>query len=322
MDVRDPYDILGVAKGADQAEIKKAFRRLAKRMHPDANKGDPKSAARFSELNSAYEILGDEEKRRAFDRGEIDAEGKPRFQGFGGGGGEPRPGFGGDAGFETFTFRPGPFRRKKPRGGPQGGAFDDIIGDIFGQFGGGQQSGGFSQFEDVPGAQPQRGADVNASLAITLDEAASGTKKRVDLPTGKSVDVTIPAAIADGQNIRLRGQGYGSANGEAGDAIISVHIAPHPELKLDGNDLHTEVPIGLDDAVLGATVRVPTLDGAVDLKIPAWTNGGRTFRLKGKGFPAKTGAGDLYVSVRIELPQNPDPEIEALARKLREKASS
>ncbi len=321
--MRDPYDVLGVAKGADQAEIKKAFRRLAKKMHPDANKGDPKAATRFAELNTAYEILGDDDKRRAYDRGEIDAEGKPRHPGFGGGFGSGRAGghpFGGDSGFESYTFRPGPFRRKKP-GQSSGGAFDDIIGDIFGQFSGGaRQQGGFEQFEDFPGAQQQRGADASASVTVTLEEAAHGAKKRVELPTGKSLDVTIPAAIADGQNIRLRGQGYGSAQGEPGDAIINVKIAQHPELELDGKDLRVEVPIRLDEAVLGGSVRVPTLDGEVELKIPAWTNGGRTFRLKGKGFPSKSGTGDLYASVRIELPENPDPEIEELAKKLREKA--
>lgn len=314
--MRDPYDVLGVAKGADQAEIKKAFRRLAKKMHPDANKGDPRAAARFAELNTAYEILGDEDKRRQFDRGEIDPEGKPRFQGFPGGGfggRGPRPDFGGSGGFETFTFRPGAFRRKKGRGGDPGSVFDDVIGDIFGQFGGGQAH----SFEDFQQTQPQRGPDAQAAVTVTLEEAAAGTKKRVDLPTGKSVEVTIPAGISDGQTIRLRGQGYGSIGGEAGDAMVTVHLAPHPQLRLDGRDLRAEVPITLDDAVLGATVRVPTLDGAVDLKIPAWTNGGRTFRLKGKGFPAKTGAGDLYVSVRIELPENPDPQIVALAQKLR-----
>lgn len=315
--MRDPYDVLGVAKGADQAEVKKAFRRLAKKMHPDANKGDPKAATRFAELNSAYEILGDEDKRRQFDRGEIDGEGKPRYQGFsgfGGGRGE-RPDFrSGTGGFENFSFRPGAFRRKRGRGADAGGTFDDVIGDIFGQFGGGAQS---HHFEEFPQEHPQRGSDAQASVSVTLEEAANGTKKRVDLPTGKSVDVTIPAAIANGQAIRLRGQGYGSISGEPGDAIVTVQVAEHPQLKLDGKDLRTEVPITLDDAVLGATVRVPTLDGAVDLKIPAWTNGGRSFRLKGKGFPAKTGAGDLYVSVRIELPEKPDPEIEALAQKLR-----
>lgn len=310
--VRDPYDVLGVAKVADQAEIKKAFRRLAKKMHPDANKGDPKAASRFAELNSAYEILGDEDKRRQYDRGEIDADGKPRYQGFSGSGGRgERPDF--RSGFENFTFRPGAFRRKRGRGGDAGSAFDDVIGDIFGQFGGGQTH----SFEDFQQAQPQRGPDAQASIIVSLEEAAYGAKKRVDLPTGKSVEVSIPAGIANGQAIRLRGQGYGTIGGDAGDAIVSVQVASHPELKLDGKDLRVDVPITLDDAVLGTSVRVPTLDGAVDLKIPAWTNGGRTFRLKGKGFPAKTGAGDLYVSVRIELPENPDPEIEALAKKLR-----
>jgi DnaJ-class molecular chaperone len=317
--VRDPYDVLGLAKGADQAEIKKAFRRLAKKMHPDANKGDPKAASRFAELNSAYEILGDEEKRRGYDRGEIDAEGKPRFQGFPGsgfGGRGERPDFrSGTGGFESFTFRPGAFRRKKTRGGDPGGAFDDVIGDIFGAFGGGQQRQ--TPFEDYEQPQQQRGPDAQASVTVTLEEAAYGAKKRVELPTRKSVDITIPAAILDGQAIRLRGQGYGSIGGETGDAIVTVQVAEHPDLTLDGKDLRAEVPITLDEAVLGATVRVPTLDGAVDLKIPAWTNGGRAFRLKGKGFPAKTGAGDLYVSVRIELPEKPDPEIEALAKKLR-----
>lgn len=313
--MRDPYNVLGVAKGADQAEIKKAFRRLAKKMHPDANKGDPKAAARFAELNSAYEILGDEDKRRQYDRGEIDAEGKPRYQGFSGFGGRgERPDFrSGTGGFESFTFRPGAFRRKKGRSSDAGNVFDDVIGDIFGSFGGGGQHHTFEDFQDTP----QRGPDAQASVTVTLEEAAHGAKKRVELPTGKSLDVTIPAGINDGQAIRLRGQGYGSIGGETGDAIVTVHIAEHPDLKLDGRDIHTDVPISLDDAVLGATVRVPTLDGAVDLKIPAWTNGGRTFRLKGKGFPAKTGAGDLYVSVRIELPENPDPEIEELAKRLR-----
>jgi DnaJ-class molecular chaperone len=220
----------------------------------------------------------------------------------------------GGGGFESFTFRPGAFRRKKTRGTDAGSTFDDVIGDIFGQFGGGQRQ---SPFEDYAEATPQRGADAQASVTVSLEEAAFGAKKRVDLPTGKSMDVTIPAGIADGQAIRLRGQGYGSISGEPGDAMVTVQFASHPQLKLDGKDLRAELPITLDDAVLGASLRVPTLDGAVDLKIPAWTNGGRTFRLKGKGFPAKSGAGDLYVSVRIELPEKPDPEIEALANKLR-----
>ena len=322
--MRDPYDVLGVSRTADQAEVKKAFRRLAKRMHPDANKSDPKAAARFSEINAAYEILGEEAKRKAFDRGEIDAEGKPRFQGFSGfergAGAHPRAqGFDGDTVFETFSFGPEGLHRASGRGA-RGGNIEDMLGDLFGTFGGARAGhGGFKGFG--PQAAP-RGSDATASLTVTLAESAQGVKKRVQLPTGKKVEVTVPAGIADGQQIRLRGQGFPAPGGAAGDAIVSVHVEPHHELKPDGADLRTEVTIRLDQAVLGATVRVPTLDGAVDLKIPPWTSGGRIFRLKGKGLPTKAGgAGDLLVTMNIELPEQRDAELEALARRLRQRGS-
>lgn len=322
--MRNPYDVLGVAKGASQAEIKKAFRRLAKKLHPDANKGDPKSAARFSELNSAYEILGEEDKRKAFDRGEIDAEGKPRFQGFGGGFGpgagqqQQQPGFDSTI-FETFGAAPGGgFRRTYSSRGPQGGgSFEDVLSSLFGgRFGSAQ---GETQFEEFEAGGAQRGQNAAASLTISLGEAAKGAKKRVLLPTGKNVEVSVPAGIADGQQIRLRGQGFADPRGVAGDAIVTIKLAAHPDLRPDGEDLRAEISIPLDDAVLGGAVRVPTLDGQVDLKIPPRTSGGRTFRLKGKGMPRKSGgAGDLLVSVRIELPEAQDSELEALALKLRE----
>ena len=330
--MRNPYDVLGVGKGADQAEIKKAFRRLAKKLHPDANKGDPKTAARFAELNSAYEILGEEDKRKAFDRGEIDAEGKPRFQGFPGYGqsaGQQHPGFDASTVFETFNVGPGGFRRAGARG-PAGGAgassFEDVLSSLFGSFGGAQQ--GRPQFEefDISGTPrgaargPTQGQDAAASLTVSLSEAAEGAKKRVLLPTGKNIEVTVPAGLADGQQIRLRGQGFASPAGIAGDAIVTVRVAPHPDLKPDGADLRAEVSIPLDDAVLGGAVRVPTLGGAVELKIPPRTTSGRTFRLKGKGLPKKGGsAGDLLATVRIELTEGADDELEALARKLRER---
>jgi DnaJ-class molecular chaperone len=318
--LRNPYDVLGVAKGADQAEIKKAFRRLAKKLHPDANKGDPKAAARFAELNSAYEILGEEDKRKAFDRGEIDAEGKPRFQGFSGfgqGAGQQHPGFDASTIFETFNVGPGGFRRTTARGpaGAGGGSFEDVLSSLFG--GAGARRGGatFEEFETSPG-----GMDTTASLSVTLAEAAKGAKKRVLLPNSKMVDVSVPAGITDGQQIRLRGQGFTAPTGIAGDAIITVTVAPHPELKVDGSDLRAEVDVPLDDAVLGGTARVPTLDGAVDLRIPPNTSGSRVFRLKGKGLPKKSGgAGDLLVSIRVELPESPDAELEAVAKKLRER---
>jgi DnaJ-class molecular chaperone len=321
--VRDPYNVLGVSRGADQSEIKKAFRRLAKRLHPDANRSDPKAAARFAEINAAYELLGEEAKRKAFDRGEIDAEGKPRFQGFSGfsPGAGARSGFGGfdgDTVFETFSFGPEGIRRTGGRGGAsRRGSFDDLLGDLFGASGGTRTGGG--DFEGFAGGTSPRGADAAASLTITLAEAAHGTRKRVRLPTGKKVEVTVPGGIADGQQIRLRGLGFPAAHGAAGDALVTIHVAPHSEIKPDGEHLRAEVAISLDEAILGGTVRVPTLDGAVDLKIPPWTSGGRVFRLKGKGLPAKAGGmGDLLVTVRIELPKEHNAELEALARRLRE----
>lgn len=315
--MRNPYDVLGVAKGASQADIKRAFRRQAKKLHPDANKGDPKAAARFSELNSAYEILGEEDKRKAFDRGEIDAEGKPRFQGFEGfrTGAHPHPGFDTGTIFETFSAGPGGFRRTSARGAG-GASFEDVLGDLFGAFG---RTGG-TRFEEFQAGAAPRGSDATASLTVSLAEVAQGAKKRVLLPTGKNVEVSVPAGIADGQQIRLRGQGFGAANGAPGDAIVTVRVATHPELKPDGADLRADVAIPLDDAVLGGTVRVPTLDGAVDLKVPPRTSGGRTFRLKGKGLPKKTsGHGDLLITARIELPESLDAELEAFARKLRQR---
>jgi DnaJ-class molecular chaperone len=312
--VRDPYEILGVGRKATPDEIKKSFRRLAKKLHPDANKTDPKAAARFSEINSAYEILGDEKKRAAFDRGEIDDEGKPRFTGHPGF--DPRaergaahPGFSGDTIFETFSFGPEGFHRGG--GNPRRG-FEDMVSDLF--RGAGARQPEFAEFE--PGARS--GHDVAAQLSVSLAEAARGAKKRVRLPTGKEVEVTIPQGITDGQTIRLRGQGFSSGR-VAGDALVTVRIAPHAELKVEGDDLRAEISIPLEAAVLGGAVRVPTLDGTVELKIPPWTTGGRTFRLKGKGLPKKGGgAGDLLVSVQVALPDKPDHELEALMRKRRE----
>jgi len=312
--MRDPYEVLGVSKGASESDIKGAYRRLAKKLHPDANKHDPKAASRFAELNAAYEIVGDSDKRKAFDRGEIDAEGKPRFQGFEGFGAQPGGGFspGGGANFESFSFGPDGFRRSSG-----GGGFEDLLR---GMFGGAARSGarGF-QFEGEDFGAAAGGQDLHASLTIQLADAAKGTKTRVHLPTGKDVEVKIPAGIASGQQIRLKGQGWPSATGRAGDALITVNVAPHPLFKPDGTDLRLELPITLYEATLGGKVRVPTLDGAVELAIPAGTNSGRTFRLKGKGLKAKSGAGDLLATVRIVLPERVDDEFKELMKKWREK---
>jgi DnaJ-class molecular chaperone len=316
--MRDPYDVLGVSKGASAAEIKSAFRKQAKKLHPDANKHDPKAASRFAELNAAYEILGEEDKRKAFDRGEIDAEGKPRFQGFEGfgGGAGPRGGFGqrGHPGgnFETFTWGSDGFQGGAGAGA---GGFEELLKQAFGGRGG-RRAGGGTRFEqedfDIGGQ------DIQAALTITLPEAAKGVKKRIVLPTGKEVDVKIPAALADGQTIRLKGQGQPGTGGRAGDLLITVSIAPHQLFKREGDDLRLELPITLYEAVLGGKVRVPTLDGAVELAIPAGSNSDRTFRLKGKGFPAKSGAGDLLATVRIVLPEGSDADLAELMKKWRD----
>jgi DnaJ-class molecular chaperone len=322
--MRDPYEVLGVDRKASAADVKSAFRRQAKKLHPDANKNDPKAASRFAELNAAYEILGEEDKRKAFDRGEIDAEGKPRFQGFEGfgGGAGPRPGagfgggFGPEAEFETFSFGPEGFTRgaRRGRAGAAGGGgfggFEDILREAFA---GAARRGGGTTFEgeDFGGGV---GANVTAALTISLPDAAHGVSHRVRLPSGKDVEVKIPAGISNGQQVRLRGQGMAGPGG-AGDLLITVSIAPHHTFTLEGKDIRLDLPVTLYEAALGAKIRVPTLDRPVELTIPAGTGGGRTFRLKGKGFPAKDGRGDLLATVRIALPPQTDPEFEALMKK-------
>jgi DnaJ-class molecular chaperone len=321
--MRDPYDVLGVQKNANPAAIKSAFRKLAKKLHPDANKQDKKAATKFAELNAAYEILGDQDKRKAFDRGEIDAEGKPRFQGFGPGGGRGSAGgqgFGQNGGFETFTW--GPEGAQRSGGGGRAGGFrggiDDILKEMFG--GAARPAGGGrrTQFEPEDFGPAAATRDVTGSVTITLPEVASGTSRRVHLPTGKEIEVKIPAGLADGQTIRLKGQGMPGSGGVAGDALITVSIAPHPTFTREGANLRLELPVTLYEAVLGGKVRVPTLDGAVELAIPSGSNSGRTLRVRGKGLPSKGGAGDLYATLRIVLPDRADPELEALMRKWRD----
>ncbi len=305
--MRDPYEVLGVPRSASAAAIKSAFRKLAKKHHPDSNKGDPKAAERFAEINTANEILGDEEKRKQFDRGEIDAEGKPRFQGFGGG--DPR-GRAGPGGFESYTFRSG-----GGQGG--GGSFEDILNSMFGAAAGRAARGGASQFEfDTGGIGLD--LDINASLTVSLEDAVKGAEKRVRLPTGKELNVRIPAGVTAGQQIRLKGQGETAPGHRPGDVLITVSIAPHPFFKVDGSDLRVDLPITLYEAVLGGKVRVPTVGGAVELSIPKNTSSGRTFRLKGKGLPRGGGAGDLFVTTKIILPDGNDNELEQLMQRWRD----
>lgn len=301
--MRDPYDVLGVSKSANAAEIKKAYRKLAKTYHPDRNAKDPKAKDRFAEVNAAYEIVGDETKRAQFDRGEIDAEGKPRFQGFEGFG--RRPGAGrGEGGFEGFNFGfgPGGFSRGSRGGGGLGEDLFSIFGEAF-------RGGG-------PGAErtrasSARGDDIAATLTVTLDDVVSEAKKRILLPTGREVDVVIPKGVSDGQVIRLRGLGATSPfGGEPGDVHLTIRIAPDDRFTVEGSDLRVQVPIDIEDAVLGGPVRVPTLSGAVEMKLPPMTSSGRVLRLRGKGLPRKDGTrGDLLAMVAIKLPDKADEDL-------------
>jgi len=309
--MRDPYEVLGVPRSANAAAIKSAFRKLAKKYHPDANKNDPKAAARFAELNSANEIIGDADKRKQFDRGEIDAEGKPRFQGFPGGGAGARAG-----GFETHTFRTGP----GAGAGFGGGGFEDILNSMFGAAARGGRAGaggGGARFEFDPGTMAMD-LDLSVAMTVSLEEAAKGAEKRVRLPTGKELNVKIPPGVVAGQQIRLKGQGETAPGHPPGDLLITVSIAPHPFFKVEGSDLRLDLPITLYEAVLGGKIRVPTLGSAVELSIPKNTSSGRTFRLKGKGLPKAGGNGDLFVTTRIMLPDGNNAELEALMQKWRD----
>jgi DnaJ-class molecular chaperone len=297
--MRDPYSVLGVAKSASEAEIKKAFRSLAKKHHPDTKGGDVAAQKKFQEISGAYDILGDKEKRGKFDRGEIDANGNPRFdqasQGFEGspfgrgGAGQPR----------DFHFT---WANQGNGGGETAEGFrpEDIFSDLFG--GGGKRR-----------SQARKGEDYELATTVSFTEAVLGGTRRITLPDGRDLDVRIPTGLKDGQQIRLKGQGGPGGNGgPAGDILLSVSVAPHPYFVREGNDLKLDLPVTLQDAVLGGKVPVPTLTGHVTLTIPPNSNSGAVLRLKGKGVPGRgsasggEAAGDLYVRLVITLPDKPD----------------
>ncbi len=309
--MRDPYQILGVAKDASHADVKKAFRKLAKQHHPDQNPNDPKAKERFSEANTAYEILGDEKKRGQFDRGEIDAEGKPRhpgFEGFSRGAG----GFGQGAGPGGFRRGPGGAEHFEFNFGGGGGAgFDaaDIFSDLFG--GRAPRGAGRQQMREP-------GADIALETQISLETALHGGKARVLMPTGKTLEVNIPAGVEEGKQIRLRGQGQPSeTGGPAGDAMVTVRFEKHGLFRIEGRDLRLDLPITLYEAVLGAKVESPTLGGKVELTLPPHSNSGRTLRLRGKGLPSAGGqpAGDLLVTLRVVLPEGASADLEEMMRR-------
>jgi DnaJ-class molecular chaperone len=308
--MRDPYQVLGVAKDASAKEIKSAYRKLAKKFHPDQNPDDPKAKERFAEANQAYEIVGDDKKRGAFDRGEIDAEGKPRFQGFeGAAGGDPFAGFRqsgqGGPGASHFEFR------SSTAGSDAFGGAHDIFSEIFGRgFGGGAGGGGGRQ-------QAPAGADLNAILDIEIEDAVTAAKVTAIFPGGRKIAVKLPKGVEDGQTIRLKGQGEPSPfGGKPGDALVKIRFRRTSRYRIEGRDLHSDLPVELRDAVLGAKVTAETPSGKVAVAIPPWSSSDKVLRLKGRGLPHKTsGDGDLYVHVRVMLPENGDAELEALMKK-------
>ena len=294
---RDPYLELGVPRSASSDEIRKAFRKLAKQYHPDANQGDSTAEEKFKRISGAFDILGDEEKRKKFDRGEIDADGRDQHPGFSGG--SPF----GPGGASGGRYRPGP-------GSPgfEGVDIKDIFGDVFGQRGPG--GGGRSGFGFGGGG---RGTDLRAHLDIDLEEAIRGGKKRIAFTDGRTLDVNIPKGALDGQTLRLKGQGAPGRSGP-GDALIEIGIKPHPLYRREGEALHMDLPVSVPDAVLGGKVDASTPDGPVTLTVPRGSNSGAQLRLKGRGFyNAKGQRGDLFARIVVTLPEVVDPQLQAFA---------
>lgn len=293
----DPYATLGVARGATEADIKKAYRKLAKELHPDKNKDNPKATERFSQVTQAYDLLTDKDKRARFDRGEIDGDGNPTAPfGFGGGGGGQggfRPGGG------QFDF-----------GGEGNGDLGDIFEGLFGGGGarkGGGFSGGFGGFGRRAAA---KGANVAYRLAVSFEDAARLSPQRITLRDGKTIDLKLPAGVEDGTQMRLAGKGEEGPGGH-GDAIVTIEVQPHRFYQRVGDDIRLDLPVSLSEAVLGGQVRVPTPDGAVMLTVPKGSSSGKVLRLKGRGFHKKGGGrGDLLVTLMVDLPVDDDALIE------------
>ena len=282
----DPYSILGVSKGADEKAIKSAYRKLAKELHPDKNKDNPKASERFSEITQAYDLLSDPKKRGQFDRGEIDENGQPRFAGgnpFGGGG--------------------------YSQGGPGGGNFDfgsggidlgDIFDGLFG--GGGGRPGAGPRPQQAP---PPKGANIAYEHLVSFTDAATLAPQRIMLGDGKTVEFKLPAGLVAGQQIRIPGRGQPGLGGN-GDAMVTLKLGKHPVLARDGDHIRIDLPISIKEAVDGGKVKVPTVDGAVMLTVPPRTNSGAVLRIKGRGFTTKSGArGDQLVTLMIHLPSDP-----------------
>jgi len=287
----DPYATLGVQRTASEKDIKSAYRKLAKELHPDRNKDNPAASARFSDVTKAYDLLSDKDKRARFDRGEIDGDGNPAmpFGGTGGFGGFRQGAGNGPGGFSASDF--------------EGFGAETDLGDLFeGLFGRSTRAGpgGFGQRRRAP--PPQRGANVSYRLKVPFADAATLKPQRITLADGGTIDLKLPAGVEDGTQMRLKGKGQPGPGGN-GDALVAVQIEPHPFFTRDGDDVRLELPVTLDEAVRGAKVKVPTVDGPVMLTVAPGSGSGKVLRLKGKGFTSKTGGrGDQLVTLEIELP--------------------
>ncbi len=307
---RDPYQELGVSRTASADEIRKAFRKLAKQNHPDTNPNNKEAEERFKRVSAAFDIVGDPEKRKKFDAGEIDGDGRETARGFAGGQGPWGAGPG-----------PGGFSRRGGAGGPfntdnfEGVDLGDILGEMFGGGRSGARGGAGGGF----GGFSQRGADVRARLEIDLEDAIRGGKKRIAFSDGRTIDVTIPKGAQEGQTLRLKGQGHPGRSG-SGDAFIELSILPHPIFRQEGEVLVMDVPVTVYDAVLGGKVEAPTPDGPVTLTVPKGANTGARLRLKGRGLSDSQGRrGDLFARLTVVLPDTPDAELEAFAETWRQK---
>ncbi len=288
--MKDPYQVLGVDRKANAEEIKSAYRKLAKKLHPDLNPEDKAIEQRFKEVSQAYALLSDPATRARYDRGEIDASGQERAAG----------------GFQR-TYRSA---RGRQKGAPFDFGEEISVDDIFSEFfGGGRMRGGRRRASE-------RGADSHFSVKVSFEEAAKGAKKRVRLGGEKTLEVKIPAGTEDGQTLRLKGQGQvGKAGGAAGDALIEVAVAPHAFFQRDGLDIRLDLPVSLQEAVLGAEVTAPTLSGKVTVKIPEGSNTGSVLRLKGKGIQAGGKTGDQYLSLKIVLPERQDAQLKDFVKR-------
>lgn len=284
----DPYKTLGVARDASQEQIKSAYRKLARKLHPDLNPDNRQSEEKFKKVSGAYDLLGDPAKRARFDAGEIDANGTERARQ------SHRPGGGGEA----FHF---------------GNNADDIFAELLRRRGKGRSKPWSFFDQDEPAAA--KGADQQYSLKITLSEAVMGATKRITLPNGKSLDVKVPPGSKDGATLRLKGQGNKVLGGASGDALVELKVEPHPFFTREGDDILLTLPVTLGEAVLGGKITVPTIDGKVTLNIPAGANSGTTLRLKGKGVPSGSGRGDQRVTLKVMLPDPGDSALEDFVRK-------